>query len=174
MTEIKHLTPADISLDSVHYIRRIETTLVDDGTFVYNGLALDNPEKLSRVFKKIGTQGREQGIVLFLNREYIPLGYDLFLGGMDFVTIDPRRIIILAGLLLAPIVVIAHNHPASSANPSIADREFALMCTVSCRTLGISLVDFLIVATSGLYYSFREHGECGFESGSEPPNFQIG
>jgi DNA repair protein RadC len=139
------------------YIRRIETILVHDGTYFYSGTPLVDPAWLARIFSQIRNQAREEGIVLFMDHDYYPIGYDRWLGGIDFVTIDVRRILALASNLLASAMAVLHNHPQGSGKPSSGDEAFCLQLLQVCSVMGWGLMDFIIMPANGPYYSFREH-----------------
>lgn len=57
-------------------------------------------------------------------------------------------------------VALVHNHPANDPQPSMADLDFTRRLRSACDTIGIGLVDHVIVADSG-YYSFAENGMLG-------------
>lgn len=63
----------------------------------------------------------------------------------------------------APHFVIAHNHPSGEVNPSSADRALTRNLAQAARTMGLNLLDHLIIGrpTDGRqgYYSFAEQGE---------------
>ena len=54
----------------------------------------------------------------------------------------------------AAAVVMAHNHPSGDPTPSNADREATRLLARALDTLGVRLVDHLVVATGGVS-SFR-------------------
>ena len=59
---------------------------------------------------------------------------------------------------MATSIIIAHNHPSGSIYPSKNDIRFTEQLKKSCETLGLVLLDHLIVAADS-YYSFREEAE---------------
>ena len=63
----------------------------------------------------------------------------------------------------APHFAIAHNHPSGEVNPSNADRCLTRNLTKAARTMGLNLLDHLIIGrpTDGRQgsYSFAEEGE---------------
>lgn len=58
----------------------------------------------------------------------------------------------------ASAVVVAHNHPSGSSNPSPADNQFTSRLWKACKSCGLSMVDHLILTESSGYYSYAEHG----------------
>lgn len=57
-------------------------------------------------------------------------------------------------------VALVHNHPGNNPSPSQGDVNYTLNLRLACETLGLKLVDHVIVADSG-YYSFAENGMPG-------------
>ena len=55
-------------------------------------------------------------------------------------------------------IVAAHNHPSGSLEPSGEDREVTRRLAAAGATVGIRLLDHVIVSNRG-YYSFLEQGE---------------
>ncbi len=165
--EIKKIEFAEHGLENLKYVRRIETNFVEDGTFEYVGSSIKSPKALASLFRRIGNSDREKGVVVFFNHDYVPIGYDLWLGGIDFVSIDPRRIMTIAGLVGASKIAIAHNHPSGDCNPSGADEAFCIQMAQVCLLLGWELMDFQIVAGDN-YFSFRENNHPIFDSEFNP------
>lgn len=141
--------------ENVHYIRRVETKLVEDGTFEYLGRPIRSEDDLARIFSRLRESDREQAVVLFMDHQNMPIGYDLWLGGVDFVAIDPRRIISLAGTVMASKIAICHNHPHGRALPSDGDTVFAIQIGQLCKIMGWEFYDFMILS-SGDFFSFRK------------------
>ena len=57
-------------------------------------------------------------------------------------------------------VIIAHNHPSGDPHPSPADIDMTEDVDTALKSIGIELLDHVIICTNK-YYSFRRHG--GFE-----------
>ena len=54
--------------------------------------------------------------------------------------------------------MVAHNHPSGVENPSREDRELTTMLHSAGNTMGIPLLDHIIIG-DGTYFSFQENGE---------------
>lgn len=59
---------------------------------------------------------------------------------------------------MATSIIIVHNHPSGSVQPSKNDLLFTENLKESCEKLGLVLLDHLIVGNKD-YYSFREESE---------------
>jgi DNA repair protein RadC len=57
---------------------------------------------------------------------------------------------------LACQIIVAHNHPSGSLEPSKDDLEITQRLVKSGEILGIELLDHVIVSKNG-YFSFKEH-----------------
>jgi len=146
--------------DESHYrfIRRIKTEVVNDGAFKYSGQPLTTPTQWASAFRSLKTSDREQACVLYLAGDFQPIGYDMWLGGVDSVNIDPRRVFFLGSAILASKLVIIHNHPYLSAScvvPSSPDTMFCMTMSNLGELLGMRLEDFIIIHPEG-FTSFLE------------------
>jgi DNA repair protein RadC len=77
------------------------------------------------------------------------------IGGI-FATIADVRIIFATALkCVATGLILAHNHPSGSLQPSKADRELTKKIKEVGKFLDIQLLDHLIITPEG-YYSFAD------------------
>ncbi len=73
-------------------------------------------------------------------------------------TVYPRELIKLALKKNAAALVVAHNHPSGSPNPSDADHRLTRNLFLALSLVDIRLLDHFIVAGSEPPYSFADHG----------------
>ena len=78
-------------------------------------------------------------------------------GTVNQTMIYPREIAKRALELSAVSLVMVHNHPAGNLKPSKNDILMTRSVEDALKTLGINLLDHVIVAKSG-YVSFKELG----------------
>lgn len=99
---------------------------------------------------------REVFMALFLDNQNRLLHIEkLFFGTINQTEVHPREVI-KAGLRCnAAAVIIAHNHPSGSCEPSDADRALTKRIETACELVNIRLVDHIIVG-KGDYFSFEE------------------
>ncbi len=98
----------------------------------------------------------EEAWYLTLNRANKLIGYyHLSTGGQTSTIIDPRRILRQALYDEATAVVLAHNHPSGTLNPSNEDLNITRKLKEACKLLDIQLLDHLIVSQTA-YYSFAD------------------
>lgn len=69
----------------------------------------------------------------------------------------PREVFIPALRDNAACIFIFHNHPSGSVEPSEEDNALTKKMKEAGEIIGIPLIDHLIIAKSGAYYSFKEN-----------------
>jgi DNA repair protein RadC len=143
----------------LQFVRRVETRLVDDGKLEYLGKPLLASADFERMFRRMRENDREKAILLFLTHESMPIGYDEWTGGQDFVALDLRQIFKVASMLNASKIVMCHNHPdEDSPKPSGADRTTCLLLCQMARLMGWTIADFLVMGNTAVY-SFKDRNE---------------
>ena len=97
--------------------------------------------------------------VLFLNNSNKVVGYyKASVGGINATVVDERLIMKVAINLLTCKMVLSHNHPSGTLQPSSADRSITEKLRKACSYFSIELLDHLII-TEDSYYSFKDEGE---------------
>lgn len=79
------------------------------------------------------------------------------IGLIDRSPVHPREVFADALSDRASAVIVAHNHPAGSLEPSLSDIEATKQIKAAGDVLGITLLDHIIFNRSG-YFSFLEAG----------------
>lgn len=99
----------------------------------------------------------EQFYVLYLNRRnYIKNIMHISTGNQYGTVVDVQRLVKGAIDCLAAGVIIAHNHPSGSVDPSPQDIKMSKNIELGLKYFDITLVDSMIVATTS-YYSFADN-----------------
>lgn len=78
-------------------------------------------------------------------------------GGVQATVVDCKMVIRRALELLATQIVLVHNHPSGSAEPSEQDRVLTRRVADAAEFFEIRLLDHVIIAR-GAHYSFRANG----------------
>jgi len=108
---------------------------------------------------------REWFRVLYLNsKNAVILNKLEFLGTIDSAPVYPREIMVQALQCGAVCLVLAHNHPSGDPEPSYCDKEITKAIVFAAATLGIKVLDHVIIGASKLgekvpYYAMSEKGE---------------
>ncbi|MCI6544337.1 MAG: JAB domain-containing protein, partial [Phascolarctobacterium succinatutens] len=97
-------------------------------------------------------------LVILLNSKNKVIGTELVSeGSLTNSVVHPREVFLPAILQHAASICVAHNHPSGDPQPSIEDRQLTAVLLAAGQTLGIPLLDHLIIG-DGAYYSFQEDG----------------
>jgi DNA repair protein RadC len=100
----------------------------------------------------------EQFYALLLNRANRVIGIcQITSGGISHTIMDFRILFSAALRTVATGVIVAHNHPSGTLQPSQPDIQVTHAIRDAGKMLNIELIDHLIVTRHG-YYSFKEEG----------------
>jgi DNA repair protein RadC len=69
-----------------------------------------------------------------------------------------RELVKLALQQNAAALVVAHNHPSGSIEPSLQDQDLTRTLFLACSFMGINLLDHLIIGKTKKVFSFADHG----------------
>jgi DNA repair protein RadC len=96
--------------------------------------------------------------VVFLNRANKINHFEILSeGGITGTVVDARIIIKKALEENAVSMILCHNHPSGSLQPSRADEELTKKIMEAARYFDITVMDHIIVSEAG-YYSFADEG----------------
>ena len=104
-----------------------------------------------------GTQERTGALYLNARNRLLRHDPEIYRGTLDRAVVEPREILKRALLANAAGVIVYHNHPSGDPSPSREDREFTRRLASAAETLGVRLLDHIVVARDGCV-SFREAG----------------
>lgn len=101
----------------------------------------------------------ERAYVIMLSHSDVPIGYSqISMGGnlqCNFSMSEIARLCILSG---ANNFVFAHNHvDVVMPSPSIPDKTAATVLYDKLSSVGLNMIDFIIVGADAHFYSFREN-----------------
>lgn len=80
------------------------------------------------------------------------------IGLVDRTSVHPREVFADALTDRASGVIVAHNHPAGSLEPSVWDVDITKLLKAAGEVVGVALLDHIIFNRTG-YYSFLESGK---------------
>lgn len=89
------------------------------------------------------------------------------LGGLDSSLVHPREVFHFAFHYRAASLILAHNHPSGSLQPSAEDLALTRRLVRVAQVMGIAVLDHLIVGEGG-WFSFREAGLLDAGSAAGP------
>lgn len=119
--------------------------------------AVNSPDAAIMYFQaELESYEREVFMVLFLDNQNRLIKKDkMFFGTINQTSVYPREIIKSALRYNAASILIAHNHPSGTCEPSEADRIMTDRIEQACELVDIRLLDHIIVG-KGDYFSFEE------------------
>lgn len=97
--------------------------------------------------------------VLLLNNSNKVKGvYELSKGGITGTIVDVRILFATVLKSLSVGIILTHNHPSGKLQPSDADRKLTEKIKSAASLFDIKVLDHLIIAPNGNYYSFADEG----------------
>lgn len=137
-----------------------QVRLVRDGSQPSARKKVDSPSTAAHVLHEyLEGADREHFVVLLLDTQNQIIGiHTVTIGTLDASLIHPREIFKPVILANAASVILAHNHPSGDPAPSTEDRAVTRQIAAAGTTLGIEVLDHVIVGEGLRYHSFRESG----------------
>ena len=120
---------------------------------------LDNYDRVIKFCRsRLGHKPREELHILFVNKRNRLIRAETHQHGtIDHTPAYPREICRRAIELDASSLILVHNHPSGDPTPSRADIDMTTRITTAAATLGISVLDHVIVA-GATAISFKAKG----------------
>ncbi|HAJ31946.1 MAG TPA: hypothetical protein DCK79_01010 [Candidatus Atribacteria bacterium] len=133
---------------TIHYMEQNihERDLLSSPKLVYDYLKSELKGLADEEFKMMFLDSRNQLISM----------ESLKNGTVNRVIVFPRKIVERALYNHAVGVIIAHNHPSGSIEPSAEDQSITETIKEALNTVDIKLLDHIIIGGNG-YFSFREN-----------------
>jgi DNA repair protein RadC len=104
-----------------------------------------------------GTQERTGVLYLNARNRLLKDDPEIYRGTLDRAVVEPREILKRALLSNAAGLILYHNHPSGDPSPSREDREFTRRLSAAAESVGLRLLDHVVVGREGCV-SFREAG----------------
>ncbi len=111
---------------------------------------VDNPVKVRRFFQsKLAGLGHECAAFLYLDSRFKPIQYiEQDMGTINQASVYPREIVKTALRLNAAALIMSHNHPSGSTEPSAADLNLTLHLKKALALIDVRLLDHIIVTAA--------------------------
>ena len=121
--------------------------------------AFDSPDAVKHYLQlHLAHKGHEVFAVLFLDSQHRLLALEgLFRGTLTQTSVYPREVVLRALHHQAAAVVLAHNHPSGSVQPSRADEALTQQLKAALALVDVRVLDHIIVAP-GEALSMAEKG----------------
>ena len=116
------------------------------------------PDDIYNLLKHYWDAEKEHFILITLNGAHEPISVSLVsIGLVNRTIVHPREVFIRAVRDMATAIVICHNHPSGSLDPSDEDKEITERICKAGEVLGIRVIDHIIFTKFG-YASLRREG----------------
>jgi DNA repair protein RadC len=124
------------------------------------GTLLQSPRAVRQYLQLfLGHKSYESFAVLFLDvKNRLIIGSELFRGTLTQTSVYPREVVKAALAHNAASVILAHNHPSGTPEPSPADRSLTGVLKEALALVDVRVLDHFVIAGSKLY-SFAENGQ---------------
>jgi len=124
------------------------------------GATLASPDLVKRYLRiKLGGQRHESFVVLFVDvKNRLIADKELFRGTLTHTSVYPREVVKAALACNAASVILAHNHPSGTPDPSQADLHLTRSLTQALALVEVRVLDHFVVA-GPLVHSFAENGQ---------------
>lgn len=141
-------------------INVVSIQLVKEKVIWYLERKIKEPRDAYNIFKDfIGESDREQFVVIALNTKNEPTHIEVVsIGSLNASIIHPREVFKSAILANANSIVVGHNHPSGSTDPSYEDTEATRRLVEAGNLLGIEVLDHIIF-TNDSFTSLKEMGQ---------------
>ena len=107
---------------------------------------------------KMSDMPHEECHLLLLNVKNQFMGHHVVSrGGISESSVDVRLVMRHALIAGAPNLILAHNHPSGNPMPSRQDDDLTMRLQKACQTMGLRLLDHIIIGDDS-YYSYADEG----------------
>jgi len=107
---------------------------------------------------RLGDRPHEVFAVLFLDVQNRVIAFEeMFRGTLTQTSVYPREVVIAALGYQAAAVILAHNHPSGSVEPSRADQALTATLKAALALVDVRVLDHMVVTRSAVL-SFAERG----------------
>ncbi len=96
-------------------------------------------------------------VVLLNNSNKVKGIYQISQGGITSTIVDLRILFAVVLKTISIGIILCHNHPSGKLIPSEADKRLTIKIKNAADFLDIKVLDHLIIAPNGEYYSFADN-----------------
>ena len=143
---------------------KILSELINRITTPIKKVHFGNPQEIADyLIPRLRYLEKEQFIVCTLNSKNKMTNYKIISSGtLTNCIVHPREVYYEAIKNKATAIIVAHNHPSGDPSPSIEDNNLTEVLKEAGKTMGIPLLDHLIIG-DGAYYSYSESIDDWFD-----------
>jgi len=125
---------------------KITIKLIRENSSKYKKTRISNAEDVFLFLKDLRNSDREKFVSILLDGKNNVIGIDeISVGSVTTSLVHPREVLKSAILSNAVSIIIAHNHPSGSTEPSKEDIKITERLKECCELIGINLLDHIII-----------------------------
>ncbi len=153
-----------MNIDGIGRVKALQLKAVSElskrlvKTSFHRLLDMDAPETIARYYMEQMRHEQQEVLytALFDIKGHFISDKMISKGTVNYAIISPREIFAFAIRQMAGYIIILHNHPSGSPQPSDRDNEATERIAKCGALLDIPLLDHIIIGDN-IYYSYREH-----------------
>jgi len=117
----------------------------------------NSSKEVAKRYRSLEKYDREHLVRLDLDNRNRIIGEEtISIGTAEMALVSPRELFKGALLNNAVRIILIHNHPSGSAEPSFEDKKIENALRDAGEILGIQVMDFVIIGEDGWYWSSGE------------------
>jgi DNA repair protein RadC len=119
---------------------------------------IENPDEVYKLVKRYAESKQEHFILLTLNGEHNVISVSIVsIGLVNKTGVHPREVYCRAISDRATAIIVCHNHPSGTAEPSEEDKDVTLGLYEAGEIIEIPLIDHIVFTKTG-YTSLKKDG----------------
>jgi DNA repair protein RadC len=140
------------------YVAKIKLSVIRENTSSKR-TQIGSPEDVARlgfIQSELVSSDREKFMCIHLNIKHVVLSYEIVsIGSLNSSIVHPRELLKGALLANAAAIIVGHNHPSGSPEPSPDDIAVTKRLVEAGSIIGIPILDHLIFGDQG-FVSLKE------------------
>ncbi|MCY7172198.1 DNA repair protein RadC [Streptococcus gallolyticus subsp. gallolyticus] len=164
LADFQHLSLQELQqINGIGYVKSIEikamielSKRISKAEYIQKERIMSSERLARKMMLELSDQKQEHLVAIYLDTQNrIIEQRTIFIGSVRRSIAEPREILYYACKNMATSVIIIHNHPSGSPEPSENDLQFTQKMKRSCEDIGIICLDHIVIGKYQ-YYSFRE------------------
>ena len=164
LADFQHLSLQELQqINGIGYVKSIEIKAmielakrISKAEYIQKERIMSSERLARKMMLELSDQKQEHLVAIYLDTQNrIIEQRTIFIGSVRRSIAEPREILYYACKNMATSVIIVHNHPSGSPEPSENDLRFTQKIKRSCEDIGIIGLDHLVIGKYQ-YYSFRQ------------------
>ena len=164
LADFQHLSLQELQqINGIGYVKSIEIKAmielakrISKAEYIQKERIMSSERLARKMMLELSDQKQEHLVAIYLDTQNrIIEQRTIFIGSVRRSIAEPREILYYACKNMATSVIIVHNHPSGSPEPSENDLRFTQKIKLSCEDIGIICLDHIVIGKYQ-YYSFRE------------------